>query len=280
MMYKQYGKVPHSESTRFTRAEAVAGVRDGILVIPEGKTSLDFDFAFFVVRDDLPKVHTLVIPSSVTRIASMRGDHSSGPYGYPNNPFSAVVVSEDNPNYASREGVLFTKSLDKLICYPCGKPDRSYSVPAEVKTIGAEAFLNVEHLEQIFFQDGTSIEEFAFLVCAQIDFPEMVSVYKKGSDYLLAIRGEYCRFLSFGEKTGYFIYDTSADLFDDPIRRANENDLRAFLSSETHRIDGHQERVHIMHRFAEAIAFGGYDEADNGFSAALSRFGNTFYGNW
>ena len=211
MMYKQYGKVPHSESTRFTRAEAVAGVRDGILVIPEGKTSLDFDFAFFVVRDDLPKVHTLVIPSSVTRIASMRGDHSSGPYGYPNNPFSAVVVSEDNPNYASREGVLFTKSLDKLICYPCGKPDRSYSVPAEVKTIGAEAFLNVEHLEQIFFQDGTSIEEFAFLVCAQIDFPEMVSVYKKGSDYLLAIRGEYCRFLSFGEKTGYFIYDTSAD---------------------------------------------------------------------
>jgi hypothetical protein len=108
----------------------------------------------------------------------------------------------------------------------------------------------------------------------------MVSVYKKGSDYLLAIRGEHCRFLSFGEKTGYFIYDTSADLFDDPIRRANENDLRAFLSSETHRIDGHQERVHIMHRFAEAIAFGGYDEADNGFSAALSRFGNTFYGNW
>ena len=280
MMYKQYGKVPHSESTRFTRAEAVAGVRDGILVIPEGKTSLDFDFAFFVVREDLPKVHTLVIPSSVTRIASMRGDHSSGPYGYPNNPFSAVVVSEDNPNYASREGVLFTKSLDKLICYPCGKPDRSYSVPMEVKTIGAEAFLNVEHLEQIYFQEGTSVEEFAFRACAQIDFPEMVSVYKKGSDYLLAIRGEHCRFLSFGEKTGYFIYDTSADLFDDPIRRANENDLRAFLSSETHRIDGHQERVHIMHRFAEAIAFGGYDEADNGFSAALSRFGNTFYGNW
>ena len=189
MMYKQNGKEPCSESTRFTRAEAVASVRDGILVIPEGKTSLDFDFAFFVVRDDLPKVHTLVIPSSVTRIASMSGDPSSGPYGYQNNPFSAVVVSEDNPHYASRAGVLFTKSMDKLICYPCGKPDRSYSVPMEVKTIGTEAFLNVEHLEQIYFQEGTSVEEFAFRACAQIDFPEMVSVYKKESEYHVTLDG-------------------------------------------------------------------------------------------
>ena len=89
-------------SEYFTRNEAVASVKDGVLRIPDNKTVLDPDFAFFVVRKDLPKVHTLIIPASVTTIITMRGDESSGPYGYNDNPFSEIIVEKDNPNYASK----------------------------------------------------------------------------------------------------------------------------------------------------------------------------------
>ena len=65
----------------FSRADAMKYTKDGMLEIPEGFTDLDADFAYFVVREDLPKVHTVAIPKTVEHIDTMRGDCSQGPFG-------------------------------------------------------------------------------------------------------------------------------------------------------------------------------------------------------
>lgn len=154
---------------RFIREEAIEYTKDGILTVPEGVTTLDYEFAFFVVRADLPRVHTLIIPKSVTLIESMRGDFSEGPLGYSGNPFAEIVVHPKNQHYASCDGVLFSKDMKTLICYPCGKPDKTYRIPDGVETIEREAFLNAEHLTSVSYPESLQhIEAGAFTGCEHL----------------------------------------------------------------------------------------------------------------
>lgn len=154
---------------RFTRDDAIKYTDQFLLRIPEGVTLLAFDFAYFVVRSDLPSVKTLMIPSSVSCIESMRGDFSIGPYGYQNNPFSEIIVDEQNEHFTSRDGILFSKDMKKLICYPCGRKDNEYHIPEGVEVIQEEAFLNVEHLEHVYLPNSLKeIEAGAFKVCAKM----------------------------------------------------------------------------------------------------------------
>lgn len=260
----------------FTRKEAVNYVKEGVLQIPDDKTVLDPDFAFFVVREDLPKVHTLIIPASVTTILTMRGDVSSGPYGYNNNPFSEIIVDSDNPNYASKDGILFTKNMDTLLCYPCGKQAKEYHVPEEVKVIEAESFLNVEHLEKIYFTDHLSIEENAFCSCNNLHFPDIISIYKNGHRYMVVINdGEYYRPIA-KERKRYYKYDENVNYFEGPVQKADANDLRVFLEAGGIHVDEHEYRCDVMHKFVEAGTWG-LNDWDDDFKSAFKRFVNTFY---
>ena len=51
-----------------------------------------------------------------------------------------IYVSEENPYFTSRDGVLFTKSLYTLIQYPLGNKRTSYTIPDEVNHIAYHAF--------------------------------------------------------------------------------------------------------------------------------------------
>lgn len=51
----------------------------------------------------------------------------------------AINVNEGNPLYSSKDGVLFTKDLRELICYPEGR-SHTYEIPKGVMIIGEEAF--------------------------------------------------------------------------------------------------------------------------------------------
>ena len=264
------------KSEYFTRNEAVCCVKEGILQIPDGKTVLQPDFAFFVVREDLPKVHTLMIPASVTTILTMRGDESSGPYGYRNNPFSEIIVDNDNPNYASKDGVLFTKNMDTLLCYPCGKQTKEYLVPEEVKTIEKESFLNVEHLENIYFTDHLNIEESAFCSCNNLHFPDIISIYKNGHRYMVVINdGDYYRPIA-KERKRYYRYDESVDSFEAPVQKAEADDLRGFLETGGMPINEHEDRCDVMHKFIEAGKWA-LNDRDDDFTSDFERFVNTFY---
>lgn len=163
---------------KFTRKDAINCTDNQLLHIPEGYTFLDVDFAYFVVRADLPRVQTLIIPSTVTHIATMSGDCSCGPYGYKDNPFSEILVDERNEKFSSVDGILFSKDGKELICYPCGRKNKEYHIPEGVEIIREEAFLNVEHLEHVYLPRSLEeIEEGAFKACAKLEETDEIRAF-------------------------------------------------------------------------------------------------------
>ncbi|MBR6613530.1 MAG: leucine-rich repeat domain-containing protein, partial [Clostridia bacterium] len=101
------------------------------------------------------KVTRLDISSSVQNI-------EAGAFIYCNN-LESINVDASNPNYCSVDGVLFTKDMKTLICYPAGKRDIEYNVPSEVNIIPYESFYRVNKLEKLILPSSiTTIENRAF----------------------------------------------------------------------------------------------------------------------
>ena len=64
-----------------------------------------------------------------------------------------VIVSEDNKNYCSIDGVLYDKAVETLICYPLAK-GQSYVIPSSVKNI--DVLSNAAYRDYEFtFADGS-----------------------------------------------------------------------------------------------------------------------------
>ncbi len=68
-----------------------------------------------------------------------------------------INIDENNPNYTSIDGVLFTKDVTKLIQYPSGKSEKYYMVPEGVTEVGATAFSFCDTIEHIELPSGLKI---------------------------------------------------------------------------------------------------------------------------
>ena len=68
------------------------------------------------------------------------------------------VVSEQNQNFSSVDGVLFNKSKTGLVRFPMGKSS-SYIIPNNVRSVGSEAFANCVNLKSITI--GSSVTAIA-----------------------------------------------------------------------------------------------------------------------
>lgn len=80
-----------------------------------------------------------------------------------------IEVSEDNSSYTSVDGVLFNKDKTKLIKYPTGSTNTTYTIPDGVTTIGYRAFDYSASLESIVISDSvTYIGENAFKNCTAL----------------------------------------------------------------------------------------------------------------
>ncbi|MDE6520349.1 MAG: leucine-rich repeat domain-containing protein [Ruminococcus sp.] len=80
-----------------------------------------------------------------------------------------ISVSEKNTKYTSVDGVLFDKSINNLILYPCAKKDSCYAIPDGVTTIQRNSFANCKHLESIIIPDSVHyIEKYSFNVCLEL----------------------------------------------------------------------------------------------------------------
>lgn len=60
-----------------------------------------------------------------------------------------IHISEANPFFETIDGVLFRKQEKELICYPAGKKDKSYTIPAGTEAVAASAFSRTPALEEI-----------------------------------------------------------------------------------------------------------------------------------
>ena len=118
-----------------------------------------------------PSVHSLVggafmltgltevtIPKSVTRID---GSVFADCYN-----MSGITVEEGNPNYVSIDGVLFTKDLTELMCYPTGKTGNEYEIPKGVQKVRYWAFSGNPYLQRVVLPDTvTAVSEDSFYAC-------------------------------------------------------------------------------------------------------------------
>ena len=90
-----------------------------------------------------------------------------------------INVHEDNKNYCSKLGVLFSKDSKEIISYPAAKHSSTYFIPQGVEKINSHAFTNNKYLKYVIIPNTvTRIEENAFVNCKllkQIVIPENVS---------------------------------------------------------------------------------------------------------
>ena len=74
----------------------------------------------------------------------------------------AFDVDESNSKLASEGGVIFTKDMETLVCYPAGKKDEGYTIPNGITAISAHGFQTCQ-LKTITITTGvTTIGESAF----------------------------------------------------------------------------------------------------------------------
>ena len=69
-----------------------------------------------------------------------------------------IVISENNQNYLSLNGVLYTKDMKSLVAYPSQKQTSAYTVPAIVETIGIQSFRGVQALKELSFAEGSQLK--------------------------------------------------------------------------------------------------------------------------
>lgn len=132
---------------------------------------------------DCPTLSAIVIPESVTKIGSsaFMGCSSLKTIRIPrevtsisNNAFFGCAsllnfdVDIDNQRYVSVDGVLFSKDLSTLMCYPCANGD-TYKIPNSVKNIGSFAFGGCSLLKDVIIPDGVEyIDYYAFFECKSL----------------------------------------------------------------------------------------------------------------
>jgi len=97
---------------------------------------------------------SVTIPNSVTTIGvNAFGEISN---------LTTINVDDGNPVFVSEDGILFNKDKTRLIQYPMGITDESYSIPNSVTTIESKAFSSSRLLSVTIPNSVTTIESMAF----------------------------------------------------------------------------------------------------------------------
>lgn len=130
--------------------------REGSVSVPSDLKEI-YSCAFQKCR----KITDIYIPASVKHIGKAA-------FGY-NAKLKKIDVSEENRNYKSVEGVVYSKDGKELIAYPAGKKDSSYRVPEGVEKIADGAFMGAAHLKKIILPDSLRyVGHKAFMDCSEL----------------------------------------------------------------------------------------------------------------
>ena len=125
------------------------------ITIPSSVTTIN-DWAFCYTG-----LHTVTIPKTITKIDV--GAFAECPF------LVNIIVEEENPNYTSIDGVLFTKNLTELHQYPSGKTEHSYTVPIGVQVLQHCSFSTNPHLQKVEFSHTvTTVNNFALNNCVNL----------------------------------------------------------------------------------------------------------------
>ena len=80
-----------------------------------------------------------------------------------------IEVDEDNPQFCSEDGVMFTKDKTDLVCFPAGSEKKTYTVPDGVKSIYQDAFSYNTDLVSVTFPNTVSTVHPCFRGCTALE---------------------------------------------------------------------------------------------------------------
>lgn len=110
------------------------------------------------------------IPASVETIGELAFFYYPSTDADPATCFKSITVDPKNSTFASDDGVLYTKDMSTLICYPANREGESFTLPASVTALGTYCFSHVTNIKNFSFGDSrvNSIGRLAFN-CATFD---------------------------------------------------------------------------------------------------------------
>ena len=152
------------------RATVTGGPNKGDVVIPEmlggHPVAAIGEKAFSMCSE----VSSMTIPDSVENIGALAFFGCDG--------LEKFSVGENNQAFAVAEGVLFSKDMKTLLCFPGGK-GRTWAVPEGTAEIGSYAFVHCELLESLELpQSLEKLGDCAFYMdfkLTMLDLPDNVS---------------------------------------------------------------------------------------------------------
>ena len=151
-------KLPHI--VRKIGPEAFSGVTKPLRVTIPGSVERLTRRAFYNVRCELK----VSIPQSVSRIDADAFESCPGlkeitiPAGVKTIDDRAfrncvnlrsIAVQKGSKAYTAVKGALYTADRTRLVQYPCGAEDKTFTLPATVTDIGSSAFMGCRHLQSI-----------------------------------------------------------------------------------------------------------------------------------
>lgn len=127
------------------------------------------------------KAKTIVLPKTVVSVLDYEENPESTASAFYNyKTLENFVVSEENPAFCSVDGVLFSKDMTHLVCYPSGNPRQSYVIPDGVTVIVEDAFWFSEKLTELILPEGLiEIEADGIRGCSgltQIKLPQSLRI--------------------------------------------------------------------------------------------------------
>ena len=133
---------PVSKTGSYAIPSSVASIEDFAFIYCNGLTSVAIPTSVTSIGkhvfESCNGLTSVIIPSSVTSIGDYAFASCSG----------LITVDANNPNYSSKDGVLFDKNQTTLIQCPVSKTG-SYTIPSSVTSIGVYAFVSCKDLTSI-----------------------------------------------------------------------------------------------------------------------------------
>lgn len=132
-------------------------------------TSVDYgaEIGFF---EKCSKLGSIIIPDSVqnmdektfkgcdslSEITIGAGIEALGAIDLSSTALKKINVSEENPAYSSKDGILFDKPMSRLIRYPVSCETVKYVIPSTVTKVDKNAFAGSKNLTYIVFPESVS----------------------------------------------------------------------------------------------------------------------------
>lgn len=148
---------------QMTTLLSVPKMNEGKLIIPEGIEKIS-QSAFFknekIEYISLPRSLRMTIFYHITKgfLSCMALKH--------------LDVNEENPDYASKDGILYDKGFTTIIGYPANS-NHEYSFPLSVKKIGRWAFANTKNLKEIVIPSTVQIIEPGAFMNSSLEYVEI-----------------------------------------------------------------------------------------------------------